>query len=69
MKTVTPADFNMVVEGIPGYADGKGDQKGVFADGGETFVVPSKAKLPKHGMEFLRCQLSKASAASTSPRM
>ena len=62
MKTVTPKDFNMVLGGIPGYADGKGDQKGVFANGGEPFIVPAKAKLPKHGMEFLRCQLSKASA-------
>jgi N-acetylglucosamine transport system substrate-binding protein len=62
MKTVTPADFNMVVGGIPGYADGKGDPKGVFANGGETFIVPSKAKNPKHGLEFLRAQLSKASA-------
>jgi len=62
MKTVTPADFNMVVANIPGYADGKGDQNGVNASGGEPYIVPSKAKNPKQGMEYLRCLLSKDSA-------
>ena len=62
MKTVTPADFNMVVANTPGYSDGKGDQNGVNAGGGETFIVPSKAKNPKQGMEYLRCLLSKDSA-------
>lgn len=62
MKTVTPADFNMVVANTPGYTDGKGDLTGVNAGGGETFVVPSKAKNVKHGMEYLRCLISKDSA-------
>jgi len=62
MKTVTPADFNMVVANVPGYADGKGDQNAVNANGGETYIVPSKAKNPKQGMEYLRCLLSKDSA-------
>lgn len=62
MKTVTPPDFNMVVANIPGYADGKGDQNGVNASGGEPYIVPAKAKNPKQGMEFLRCLLSKDSA-------
>jgi len=62
MKTVTPADFNMVVGAIPGYADGKGDQKAVQASGGEPFVVWAKGKNPKFGMEFLRAQLSRSSA-------
>lgn len=62
MKTVTPADFNMVVGNVPGYADGKGDQKAVNAVGGETYIVPSKAKNPKQGMEYLRCLISKDSA-------
>jgi N-acetylglucosamine transport system substrate-binding protein len=62
MKTVTPADFNMVVANIPGYADGKGDQNAVNASGGETYIVPSKAKNAKGGMEYLRCLLSKNSA-------
>lgn len=62
MKTVTPAGFNMVVNRIPGFKDGKGDQKAVFANGGEPFVVWAKGKNPKHGMEFLRCQLSRSAA-------
>lgn len=62
MKTVTPADFNMVVANVPGYADGKGTQNDVNAGGGETYIVPAKAKNVKHGMEYLRCLLSKDSA-------
>lgn len=62
MKTITPADFNMVVSNVPGYADGKGDQTGVNAGGGETYIVPSKAKNVKGGMEYLRVLLSKDSA-------
>ncbi|MEZ4736569.1 MAG: N-acetylglucosamine/diacetylchitobiose ABC transporter substrate-binding protein [Caldilineaceae bacterium] len=62
MKTLTPEGFDMVIGGIPGYADGKGDQNAVSASGGETYLVPSKAANPKHGMEFLRCLMSKASA-------
>ncbi len=62
MKTVTPADFNMVVANVPGYADGKGDPNAVNANGGETFIVPSKAKNVKQGLEYLRCLVSKDSA-------
>ena len=62
MKTVTPAGFDMVVQNCPGYPDGKGEQYAVNASGGETYIVPSKAKNPKQGMEYLRCLLSKASA-------
>ncbi len=62
MKTVTPKDFNMVVGNVPGFADGKGDQKACPADGGETFVVWAKGKNPKFGMEFMRAQLSRSSA-------
>ncbi|HEY3290766.1 MAG TPA: N-acetylglucosamine/diacetylchitobiose ABC transporter substrate-binding protein [Anaerolineae bacterium] len=62
MKTVTPKDFNMVMGGIPGFKDGKGDQKAIMANGGETFVVPSKGKNTKGGMEYLRAILSKSSA-------
>ncbi|MBK9712199.1 MAG: carbohydrate ABC transporter, N-acetylglucosamine/diacetylchitobiose-binding protein [Kouleothrix sp.] len=62
MKTVTPADFNMTVANIPGYADGKGDQNAVNANGGETYIVPSKAKNTAGGMEYLRALLSKDSA-------
>ena len=62
MKTVTPAGFDMVVSNVPGYADGKGDQNAVNANGGETFIVPSKAKNPNGGLEYLRCLISKDSA-------
>ncbi|MBX0328024.1 N-acetylglucosamine/diacetylchitobiose ABC transporter substrate-binding protein [Oscillochloris sp. ZM17-4] len=62
MKTVTPAGFDMTVANIPGYADGKGDQNAVNANGGETYVVPSKAKNTAGGMEYLRALLSKDSA-------
>jgi N-acetylglucosamine transport system substrate-binding protein len=62
MKTVTPAGFNMVAANVPGYADGKGDQNAVNAVGGETYIVPSKAKNPKQGLEYLRCLISKDSA-------
>ena len=62
MKTVTPPDFDMIVQNVPGYADGKGVQNAVNANGGETYIVPSKAKNVKGGLEYLRCILSKDSA-------
>lgn len=62
MKTITPDGFDMVVANVPGYADGKGKQNDVNANGGETYIVPSKAKNVKHGMEYLRCLISKDSA-------
>ena len=62
MKDQTPADFKMTAAGIPGYADGKGDNSAVAAGGGEPFVVFAKGKNVKGGMEFLRAQLSRSSA-------
>jgi|GEM_PF-108729 len=62
MKKQTPSDFAMTAMGIPGYKDGKGDINAIKADGGEPFVVFAKGKNPKGGMEFLRAQLSRASA-------
>ena len=62
MKTITQPGFDMVVSNVPGYADGKGDQTAVNAGGGETYIVPSKAKNTKGGMEYLRVLLSKDSA-------
>jgi N-acetylglucosamine transport system substrate-binding protein len=62
MKTVTPEGFDMVVSNVPGFADGKGDQNAVNASGGEPYIVPSKAKNPEQGMEYLRVLLSKNSA-------
>jgi N-acetylglucosamine transport system substrate-binding protein len=62
MKEQTPPGFNMTAMGVPGYADGKGSNDGINAGGGEPFVVFSKAKNVKGGMEFLRAQVSRASA-------
>ena len=62
MKDITPADLNMTVANIPGDADGQGDQKAVNANGGETYIVPAKAKSTAGGMEYLRALLSKESA-------
>jgi N-acetylglucosamine transport system substrate-binding protein len=62
MKTVTPDGFDMTVRNVPGYADGKGDQNAVNASGGETYIVPAKAKNPQGGMEYLRALLSKDSS-------
>jgi N-acetylglucosamine transport system substrate-binding protein len=62
MKTVTPDGFDMVVQNVPGYADGKGDNITVNASGGETYIVPSKAKNTKGGLEYLRMLMSKDSA-------
>lgn len=62
MKEQTPPDFQMTAMGVPGYADGKGDIKGIQADGGEPFVVFAKGKNAKGGMEFLRAQVSRSAA-------
>lgn len=62
MRPVIPGGFEMVVQNVPGYADGQGPNKTVNATGGETYIIPAKANNPKGGLEFLRCLLSKASA-------
>jgi N-acetylglucosamine transport system substrate-binding protein len=62
MRPAIPGGFEMVVQNVPGYADGQGTNKTVNAAGGETYIIPSNAKNPKGGLEFLRCLLSKASA-------
>jgi N-acetylglucosamine transport system substrate-binding protein len=56
MKTTTPEGFNMVIDQPPGEGNG------CLAAGGEPFIVPSKAKNPEAGMEYLRCLISKDSA-------
>jgi len=56
MKGMIPENFNMVVEQAPGEGNG------CLAEGGEPFVVPSKAKNTLAGMEYLRCIISKESA-------
>lgn len=56
MKTSTPENFRMVMGEVPGPGHA------VLAEGGEPFIVPSKAKNPIAGMELLRCLVSKESA-------
>lgn len=62
MKAQTPPDFQMTAMGVPGYVDGKGAIDSIGAGGGEPFVVFSKAKNVKGGMEFLRAQVSRSAA-------
>ncbi len=56
MKDMIPDNFDMMI----GQAPGEGDA--CQGEGGEPFVVPSKAANTVAGMEYLRCILSKDSA-------
>ena len=56
MKDMIPENFDMVVGQSPGEGNG------CLAEGGEPFIVPSKAKNTVAGMEYLRCIISKESA-------
>jgi len=56
MKGMIPDNFNMMV----GQSPGEGDA--CQGEGGESFIVPSKAANVEAGMEYLRCILSKDSA-------
>lgn len=56
MKDMIPSGFDMVIDQSPGEIDA------CRAEGGEPFIVPSKAKNPIAGMEYLRCLVSKESA-------
>lgn len=56
MKGSIPENFSMVVDQSPGEGNA------CLAEGGEPFIVPSKAKNPIAGMEYLRCLISKDSA-------
>jgi N-acetylglucosamine transport system substrate-binding protein len=62
MKTILPADFDTTMAICPPFADGVGNPKAAQTGGGEPFIVPSKAKNVKHGMEYLRFLMSKAEA-------
>ncbi|MEU8244051.1 N-acetylglucosamine/diacetylchitobiose ABC transporter substrate-binding protein [Actinoplanes missouriensis] len=61
-KSVTPAGFDMVMGVVP--ASGALPATAVQAASSESFLVPSAAKNPAGGMEYLRILFSKASAAS-----
>ena len=56
MKGSIPDNFNMVIDQSPGEGNA------CLAEGGEPFIIPSKAKNPIAGMEFLRALISKDSA-------
>lgn len=56
MKDMIPDGFDMVIDQAPGDGDA------CRAEGGEPFIVPSKAKNPVAGMEYLRCIISKESS-------
>ena len=56
MKDMIPDGFDMVIDQAPG------DKDACRAEGGEPFVVPSKAKNTVAGMEYLRCIISKESS-------
>jgi N-acetylglucosamine transport system substrate-binding protein len=56
MKDMIPSGFDMVIDQAPG------DKSACQAQGGEPFIVPSKAKNPIAGMEYLRCIISKESS-------
>jgi len=56
MKDMIPDGFDMVIDQSPG----KGNAS--RAEGGEPFIVPSKAKNTVAGMEYLRCLISKESS-------
>ena len=60
MRSVTPDGFDMVIAPVPSNEPDKFSW--IDASSGEPFMVFANAKNPVAGMEFLRCQLSKASA-------
>ncbi|MFB6397645.1 N-acetylglucosamine/diacetylchitobiose ABC transporter substrate-binding protein [Polymorphospora lycopeni] len=62
-KGVTPDGFDMVMGAVP--ALGTGDRvpaAGLQAASSESFVVPSRAKNPRGGLEYLRILFSQRSA-------
>jgi N-acetylglucosamine transport system substrate-binding protein len=64
-KGVTPAGFDMVIGTVPALtASDKQQVTAVQAASSESFVVPTKAKNPAGGKEYLRILFSKASATS-----
>jgi N-acetylglucosamine transport system substrate-binding protein len=59
MKDSIPDDFNMVVAPIPSLPGDKIPFEGIFAGGGEPFIVPSQGKNVQGGKEWLRLLFSK----------
>jgi N-acetylglucosamine transport system substrate-binding protein len=61
MRDLTPEDFEMVVNPVPG-AQGEDTFNSIYTSSGELYFVPSQGENPIGGMEYLRCLLSKESA-------
>jgi N-acetylglucosamine transport system substrate-binding protein len=59
MKDSIPPDFNMVVAPTPSLPGDKIPFEGIFAGGGEPFIVPAKGKNVQGGKEWLRLLFSK----------
>jgi N-acetylglucosamine transport system substrate-binding protein len=58
MKDSIPQGFDMVVAPTPSLEGDKIPFDGLFAGGGEVFIVPEKGKNQKGGMEWLRLLFS-----------
>jgi len=63
-KGVAPAGFDMVMGAVPSLEGDKLPGSAVQAASSESFVVPSKAKNPAGGKEYLRILFAKASASA-----
>ncbi|WP_433360053.1 N-acetylglucosamine/diacetylchitobiose ABC transporter substrate-binding protein [Actinoplanes sp. CA-142083] len=61
-KEVAPAGFDMVMGAVPANNSDNLPGTAVQAASSESFIVPSKAKNPAGGQEYLRILFSKASA-------
>src|SRR5215217_5925823 len=59
MKDSIPPDFNMAIAPTPSLPGDKIPFEGIFAGGGEPFIVPSKGKNVQGGKEWLRLLFSK----------
>lgn len=59
MKDSIPPDFNMVLAPTPSLPGDKIPFAGIFAGGGEPFIVPSQGKNVLGGKEWLRLLLSR----------
>jgi N-acetylglucosamine transport system substrate-binding protein len=69
-KSVTPPDFKMAVGPTPSLSTSdKLPFTAVRGTGSEPFIVPTKAKNVRGGMEYLRIMLSKKAAADFSQKV
>ncbi|MBX3050330.1 MAG: N-acetylglucosamine/diacetylchitobiose ABC transporter substrate-binding protein [Caldilineaceae bacterium] len=57
MRSMTPDNFDMVVQAVPGGQD-ESTADSILAWSGEDFIVPTNGKNSVGGMEYLRCLMS-----------